>query len=172
MDKNILVELIEKNYTQQQIADELYCSQTNVKYYLKKYNLKTKTTQKRGNGMCVTCKNSLKGRQTKYCSLGCKSKELYSKNTNNYQSQKERAIRRKILFIKILGGKCKNCGYKKNLSALHFHHRIPIEKSIKIDSRSCSNTKYEILLEEVKKCDLLCANCHAEIHYSHFNDLI
>ncbi len=27
-----------------------------------------------------------------------------------------------------------------------------------------SNKKWESILEEVKKCDLLCANCHAEEH--------
>jgi hypothetical protein len=47
---------------------------------------------------------------------------------------------------------------------LCFHHRNPSEKKIRLDSRRFSNTNLKLLLEEVDKCDLLCHNCHQELH--------
>ena len=39
-----------------------------------------------------------------------------------------------------------------------------VEKSFGIDLRKCSCAKWESLVEEVKKCVLICANCHRERH--------
>lgn len=59
------------------------------------------------------------------------------------------------------GGKCEHCGYNKCLGALHFHHLDPTEK----DFASFSTFKLEKSKSELDKCILLCANCHAEVHY-------
>lgn len=58
------------------------------------------------------------------------------------------------------------CGYNKNLAALDFHHRDPKEKVLLLDMRTFSNTGIESLEIEIAKCDILCANCHREEHYS------
>lgn len=86
-----------------------------------------------------------------------------------YDNQKIRAIKRKLELVNCLGGKCSRCGYDKSLSALEFHHRNPLEKSFALDSRSIASKRMETLMEEIKKCDLLCSNCHKEIHYAHLN---
>lgn len=86
-------------------------------------------------------------------------------NPNNYKKQQERAWSRKLELIKMMGGKCSKCGYDKNIAALDFHHLNPKEKSFQLDARHLSNTHMEKIMEEVKKCVLLCANCHREIHY-------
>lgn len=57
------------------------------------------------------------------------------------------------------------CGYDKNISALEFHHTNPEEKSFQLDSRHLSNTSMGKILEESKKCILVCSNCHKEIHH-------
>jgi hypothetical protein len=59
---------------------------------------------------------------------------------------------------------CEKCGYDKNSAALQFHHSEPINKLFSLDLRSLSNRKWDVILEEVKKCQLLCSNCHAEEH--------
>ncbi len=56
------------------------------------------------------------------------------------------------------------CGYDKNYAALEFHHKVPIEKLFQLDLRSLSNRSWDAILEEAKKCQLLCSNCHAEYH--------
>lgn len=59
------------------------------------------------------------------------------------------------------GGKCVRCGYDKCLSALDFHHKNPEEKDFGI---SDDNIKLKDAIEEVKKCILICSNCHRELH--------
>lgn len=65
--------------------------------------------------------------------------------------------------VAYLGGKCKICGYNKCLSALSFHHKNPEEKSFSISGNHTSSFKK--LKVELDKCELLCQNCHAELHW-------
>ena len=106
---------------------------------------------------CRICNKKLSGKQTLYCSLSCKNSAHQS-----YPAQKKRGLNRKLEFVTGLGGKCSKCGYKKNLAALAFHHVS--DKEFKLDVRSLSNRKIDSILKELKKCELLCHNCHAEFH--------
>jgi hypothetical protein len=73
-----------------------------------------------------------------------------------------RKTKQKLIDYK--GGKCEICGYNKDcLSSFHFHHKNPDEKSFAISSKGITR-KLELLKQEVDKCQLLCANCHAEVH--------
>lgn len=85
-------------------------------------------------------------------------------NPNYYEKQKKRAHIRKMELVESMGGKCCRCGYDKNYAALEFHHINPEEKSFQLDARRIANTSKELLLEEAKKCLLLCSNCHHELH--------
>ena len=64
-------------------------------------------------------------------------------------------------LVKLFGGKCIKCGYNKCIQALHFHHRNPEEKEFSI---ARTGKSFEACVKEAKKCDLLCANCHAQAH--------
>ena len=108
---------------------------------------------------CKICNKTLKGRQTHYCSIFCKNKAHQS-----YFSQKKRGFQRKKEIIDTFGGKCTLCGYRKNFAALTFHHKDPKIKSFKLDVRSLSNRKFSKIKDELKKCMLICHNCHAELH--------
>lgn len=55
------------------------------------------------------------------------------------------------------------CGYNKSFRALHFHHKDPSKKDDDINSL-VSRGQITQAREEAKKCVLVCANCHAEIH--------
>lgn len=70
--------------------------------------------------------------------------------------------RKKQRLVNSLGGKCCICGYNKCLSALQFHHKNPEEKDFTISQNA--HIAFEKALQEVKKCILVCANCHREIH--------
>jgi 5-methylcytosine-specific restriction endonuclease McrA len=111
---------------------------------------------------CIKCNNKLNGKQKMYCSILCKSQMQNNKN-QSYEKQQKRAKERKLKAIEIKGGKCKYCGYNKNLSALVFHHLI--NKDFGLDGRKFSNTSWEKILLELDKCELVCHNCHMEIHY-------
>jgi hypothetical protein len=60
--------------------------------------------------------------------------------------------------------KCTRCGFS-HPAALQFHHTDPTTKEATIATvaRSWSLKK---LKEEIDKCEILCANCHAIEHYS------
>lgn len=78
-----------------------------------------------------------------------------------YESVVRRRKKLKKDLVEYHGGCCIKCGYSKSLRALSFHHRNPEEKSFTIATGTI--IAWEKLLEESKKCDLLCANCHMEI---------
>lgn len=124
------------------------------------------------NIICLWCDKTLSGRQRKFCSNKCKC-NYNNRNANDgrgfgssYPKQKERGLIRKSEFVELKGGGCKICGYNKCLSALTFHHITPTLKSFTLDTRSLSNRTYDKCLSELDKCDLLCFNCHMELHYS------
>lgn len=70
----------------------------------------------------------------------------------------------KIKSIEYLGGKCYICGYSKCIEALHFHHLDPSQKMFNISGSSYS---WDRIRNELNKCILLCANCHAEVEYGY-----
>lgn len=73
--------------------------------------------------------------------------------------------RRKLkqLAVEYCGGKCTICGYSKCIGALHFHHVNPTTKNFSISSDGNTRSWVEIK-NELDKCILVCANCHAELH--------
>ena len=62
------------------------------------------------------------------------------------------------------GGACEKCG-ETRLATLCFHHREPKQKSFSLDTRAFATKKWDVLVEETDKCDLLCQNCHHSHHY-------
>jgi len=76
-------------------------------------------------------------------------------------SEWRRRLKKKAVEYK--GGKCQKCGYDKYQGALIFHHR---ENNKSFDVSGHGNTRsWKRVKEELKKCDILCLNCHAEEHH-------
>lgn len=82
------------------------------------------------------------------------------------EAVQKRRRRVKEILVEEHGGKCIQCGYSKCIRALHFHHRDPTKKGFGIAAKGWTHS-LERLREETSQCDLLCANCHAEIESSH-----
>ena len=113
---------------------------------------------------CEVCNKELRGRQRKFCRRKCQN-QSGNKRNQDYECQQLRGLNRKLTFVKQLGGKCEICGYRKNLAALTFHHHDPTQKEMGLDIRRMSNNSMKTLIMEVKKCQLLCHNCHNELHH-------
>ena len=113
--------------------------------------------------LCISCGGALRGRQSKFCSRRCKNDHT-NKRFQSYRAQQRRGRERKISLIRLSGAHCTKCGYKRNFSALEFHHKIPANKKFTLDLRSLSNRKWSVILQEAEKCILVCSNCHKEIH--------
>lgn len=75
----------------------------------------------------------------------------------------------KELSVKFKGGRCTKCGYDKCIDALEFHHRNPNEKEFGIGSQGYTRG-WNRVKKEIEKCDILCANCHREIHHKENQD--
>jgi hypothetical protein len=71
-----------------------------------------------------------------------------------------RWIERKKKAIEYLGGKCARCGYSDHYAAMQFHHTG--NKDYTWNKLRLMN--WERAKEELDKCILLCANCHAILH--------
>lgn len=65
---------------------------------------------------------------------------------------------KKIRAINYLGGKCAKCG-NDNIFHLSFHHLK--DKEFNIFDKYY---KWSKIVEELDKCELLCKNCHHELH--------
>lgn len=84
---------------------------------------------------------------------------------SNSDNVKNLVKRRKNDLIEVLGGKCCICGFNQFIQALEFHHVHPEEKLFGISSSTAATRSLEAKLQELKKCILVCANCHRGIHY-------
>lgn len=94
------------------------------------------------------------------------NKSKKERNKEKYKKWQQKARKeRKEKLVKILGGKCFKCGYDKYVGALDFHHIKQEDKKFGISSHGLCR-KWDELVEEVKKCILLCKNCHTELHGS------
>lgn len=80
-------------------------------------------------------------------------------NVEAVTKRRRKAIR---LVKEEAGGACLLCGYNNCFDALAFHHKDPTQKELGIGSGN--TVAIAKLREEVKKCVLVCSNCHAEIH--------
>ena len=74
-------------------------------------------------------------------------------------ARRRRELREKA--VAYLGGKCSICSYDKCVSAFDFHHINAIEKDFTISAKM---TSWLAIEKELKKCVLLCSNCHREVH--------
>lgn len=108
---------------------------------------------------CSTCQTELT-EENAYRKNTRRLQSMCKKCFNEYTSQ--RWIRRKKEAIEFKGGKCQSCGYDKYYGALEFHHRDPTKKEFSWNKMRLVSAKK--LQAELDKCDLLCANCHREVH--------
>lgn len=78
-----------------------------------------------------------------------------------YSNHRNKAIR--IIFEAKKNG-CVLCGYNKCSNALDFHHINPNQEKKTKNSHSFKDLRIKTLITEIKKCIVVCANCHREIH--------
>jgi Zn ribbon nucleic-acid-binding protein len=140
-------------------------SKTTIRYWLKKFDLKTKNAihNKKLKHECKFCgetdreKMMNKGRGRKSYSV-CKI--CHNKKTV------ERGRQKKIDLVNHMGGECVECGYNKNYAALEIHHLDETKKDP--DFQGIRYWSFERAKAELENCVLLCSNCHRERHNPDF----
>lgn len=141
----------------------------------------TKKTSKIETKICYRCKKIKpitefhKNKNSKdgfycYCKECCselckeyyKNSKDYREERKKYSKKRKQKINKIIKEIKLKSG-CKICGYNKCPDALEFHHINPEVKENKLCRiKSCNKEK---ILNLISKCQILCANCHRELHW-------
>lgn len=74
-----------------------------------------------------------------------------------------RRDKRKTVLVENFGDKCHDCGGTFPHCCYDFHHINPEEKKFEIAPRLDGNLN--TIMEEAKKCVMLCSNCHRIRHY-------
>ena len=170
MKKEFLIEKINNGLSLRDISLETKKSLTSVRYWVKKHNIEISTKSFKELGkkdygefrVCPRCNNECniddfyKRRNKEHSSVYCK------KCTNEQTVIRQRNLKKQMIDYK--GGKCIKCGYDKCINALEFHHVNPNEKDFTL-SHLKKYTFNEVIKKELDKCDLVCANCHREIHF-------
>lgn len=124
--------------------------------------METKICTKCGKNLPLTqfnWKNKAKGTYRSEC------KECH----NNYMKAQYRQKKTEIQNLKI-GLRCAKCGYNKCGAALEFHHLDSAEKDAQISRMISNNYTLEKVYNEIKKCIVLCSNCHHEFHFLNNNN--
>lgn len=85
-------------------------------------------------------------------------------NSENSKYVCNHVKKRKRDLISIFSNKCCLCGFDKFQEALEFHHVNPQEKKFGITDSNAVTKSLEKQIQEVRKCVLLCANCHRGVH--------
>jgi hypothetical protein len=99
--------------------------------------------------------------------------EMRAYHRKNYQSHKQEAIvratkrRKRIIawFTSLKTGKCcKRCP-ETHPACLEFHHRDGNSKVLEIAAMVSQGWSERKIVDEIEKCDLICANCHRKHHW-------
>ena len=105
---------------------------------------------------CIVCGTEFIPTRTdqKYCSPACRNHNpAKSARTREFQQKR----RKQINAIKLEAG-CRRCGYREHPAALDFNH-IHGEKLFNISQDT--KRKWQDILDEIAKCEVLCHNCHS-----------
>ena len=169
MEKEFLIDCINKGLSLKKISKLCGKAPSTITYWLNKFNLKTNNLSFKVKGKidynnqrcCPKCKitkelNEFYNRRDKIGS------SVYCKTCTNKQVlDRQRELKQQAVDYK--GGYCIICGYNKCNAALEFHHLEPDKKDFSISQLK----KYaftENIKKELDKCILLCSNCHREFH--------
>ncbi len=146
-----------------EIAEALDRSVSTVRYWLARYEIETTRPRgprrRIGDGSKTATFDCRRHGRTEFILEGCgyyRCKQCRSAAV----ARRRRTVKKRL--VAEAGGACVLCGYARCLNALQFHHVEPGSKKFYLayrgHSRSIARSR-----AEMRKCVLLCANCHAEV---------
>ena len=123
-----------------------------------KHNVKKikKTSRRLKRGYFYTCPVCKKEYASKWY------KKNYQKNKKELNKKALNYYYKKRQWYQNLKKKCQKCN-ETHPAVLVFHHKTGIKE--KAVSSMIFKSKKKIL-EEIKKCEILCFNCHSKLHYN------
>lgn len=93
-------------------------------------------------------------------------KKHYAKNKDKYLSNQylRRMEKAKWFFEYKSTLKCEKCE-ESHPACLQFHHKDPLEKEGEVAALVAAGHSKDVILKEIGKCVVLCANCHLKEHW-------
>jgi len=89
-------------------------------------------------------------------------KKYYEANKAKYAASKmQRVARNQLFIVRYLRNNSCPCG-EGDIRCLEFDHLDPSDKSANINRLVADGLSIERIKEEIEKCRVLCANCHAK----------
>jgi hypothetical protein len=161
-----LRELIERNLTTREIAEELGVGQTTVRHWLRRHGLSTRRARGPAPADAVVVRECRTHGLTEFVKYS--DTDHHRCRRCRYDRVVARRRRIKEILVAEAGGACEICGYNRYAGALQFHHRDPAEKEFGIAVNGSARS-LERARAEARKCVLLCANCHAEVEWGAAN---
>lgn len=98
-----------------------------------------------------------------------KKKYRQSHRDQQYAYRMKRYYECRDRFLLYLSGRSCIVCTESDILVLEFDHRNPADKKIDIAVAVGRGWKWETLLEEINKCDVLCGNCHKRRTHSDIN---
>lgn len=150
------------------------------KNFPNKYRKDGKTYNFQRRKYCIECSpygahNTLKleniscltsDRICKICGKNFISKRRHICDSCNNKKQRQR---KKDFIMSLVGYHCWRCGYggdKKYEALLDMHHIDDTNKKFQLTKDVIATKSHEDIINEAKKCVLLCNRCHMEYHYT------
>lgn len=95
----------------------------------------------------------------------------YMKGNKQHIDRVKRGKRKSAIWIESVKKEigCVICRYNKCIAALHFHHLNPSNKSYELSWAKNKQLCKSKLMIEMRKCIIVCANCHYEIEHKQLN---
>lgn len=161
--------LVDEGLTLTQMAERLNRSITTIRYWLAKLGISRGDVayRKRQRRLQEAEATGIRKRLGECQRHGQTTFRLDSRGgwycpqcTSEAVSKRRRRV--KEVLVAEAGGQCVICGYDRYVGALQFHHRNPRHKAFHLAQNGMTRS-LERAREEVRKCVLLCANCHAEV---------
>jgi IS30 family transposase len=168
LDRGTLADLVESGASVAEIAEAVSRGKGTVRHWLKRYGLQTAGIAGRRSRAHHAEARERGLRTVRSCCHRHGETDFILDNRGSYRCKRwrwEAVVRRrrkvKSSLVAEAGGRCAR-GYDRCLSALHFHHMDPSVKRFGLADRGMAHS-IERMRAEVRKCVLLCSNCHAEV---------
>jgi len=126
-----------------------------------KFFAKNKSRKDGYNSQCKDCQKLYKDNWYR------NNKKHHMKISKCAERIRHAALKSEINHYKISCG-CQNCSYNFSPAALDFHHIDDTFKEANISTMLKNSVSRTKIWQEIKKCIVLCANCHREEHHGPF----
>ena len=163
VDRDTLVGLVERGLSIRQIASEVELSFQAVRYWLKKFGLRTEPlhySRRDAEKTPSVFRECAVHGWTDYLRTGARGYYRCPICTTERVAMRRRRL--KEILVAEAGGRCALCGYDAYAGALHFHHVDRSQKRFGLALGGLTRALVEVR-QEARKCVLLCGNCHAEV---------